>query len=421
MRWRMPVRRGRRRTVVELTRFPLRDALDEAVSAMLARPGRAGLTAVGTLLGVAAFVAVLGLTATASGQISQRFTALSATEVLVEDEPADPTIADAPFPSDTESRLEALNGVRNAGVFWQPPLEKENSWVSARPRGLDDSAEPLPVTAASAGYLRAVHARLQAGRLFDAWHDRNEARVAVLGRAAAARLGITRIEDQPAVFIGGTPFTVIGIIDHVDRHAENLLAVIVPARTAMQAWGMPEIGGEESPAVLVETELGAAQLIGRQAPRALRPDQYERFKVTVPPDPQQLRSQVDSDLGTLFLALAGICLLIGAVGIANTTLVAVLERTGEIGLRRSLGARSRHIAGQFLTESAGLGLLGGLLGAALGVSTVVATAIAQDWTPILEPLTVLPAPLIGMATGLVAGLYPAWRATRIEPVEALRQ
>ncbi|GAB3667948.1 hypothetical protein GCM10027589_34160 [Actinocorallia lasiicapitis] len=126
-------------------------------------------------------------------------------------------------------------------------------------------------------------------------------------------------------------------------------------------------------------------------------------------------------MGVLFLALAGICLVIGAVGIANTTLVAVLERTGEIGLRRSLGARRRHIAAQFLTESAALGFLGGLIGTSLGIAAVVTTAIVQDWTPVLEPLTVLPAPLIGAATGVLAGLYPAWRAGHIEPVEALRR
>jgi putative ABC transport system permease protein len=123
----------------------------------------------------------------------------------------------------------------------------------------------------------------------------------------------------------------------------------------------------------------------------------------------------------LFLLLAAISLVIGAVGIANTTLVAILERTGEIGLRRSLGARPRHIAAQFLTESATLGTLGGLLGTSIGVSTVVLVAVIENWTAVLNPLYVMPAPLMGSVVGLLAGLYPALRAARIEPLEALRR
>jgi putative ABC transport system permease protein len=122
----------------------------------------------------------------------------------------------------------------------------------------------------------------------------------------------------------------------------------------------------------------------------------------------------------LFYALAGICLLIGAAGIANITLVAMLERIKEIGLRRTFGARRAHIIAQFLAEATALGLFGGITGAALGAWAVVAVAAIQHWTPVISPLTLLPAPLAGAVTGLLAGLYPAWRASRIEPVEALR-
>lgn len=389
---------------------------------MLARPARSVLTVLGTLLGVAAFVGVLGLTATASGQISKRFTALAATEVVVEDAPDDPTTADYPYPPDTERRLESLNGVVHAGVHWQAKASNAAT-VTARPPGLatEDDAQPLSVIAASPGYLRAAHARLSQGRLYDSFHAHKALRVCVLGRAAATRLGVTRLDAQPAVFVDSAAFTVIGIIEDVDRQAETLLSVIVPDTTADTLWGGPDTAGGNPPKVLIETRLGAARLIASQAALAIRPDQPERFKITSPPDPEQLKDQVGTDLGSLFLALAGICLFIGAVGIANTTLVAVLERTAEIGLRRSLGARRRHIAAQFLTESAALGLLGGLTGTSVGVAIVVFTAVIQDWTPVIEPLTVLPAPLIGAVTGVLAGLYPAWRAGRIEPVEALRR
>ena len=130
---------------------------------------------------------------------------------------------------------------------------------------------------------------------------------------------------------------------------------------------------------------------------------------------------VASDLNVLFLLLAAISLVIGTVGIANTTLVAVMERMNEIGLRRALGARPLHVAVQFLAESTALGLLGGLIGSSLGVAVVVSTAVARQWTAVLAPWTVAAAPLIGALVGLVAGGYPALRASWIEPVEALQR
>jgi ABC-type antimicrobial peptide transport system permease subunit len=129
---------------------------------------------------------------------------------------------------------------------------------------------------------------------------------------------------------------------------------------------------------------------------------------------------VESDINALFLVLGGVALLVGAIGIANVTLVAVLERVGEIGLRRALGAARRHIAAQFLVESTAMGLVGGIIGASLGVLVVVGIAAARTWTPVLDPWVPLAAPAIGAVTGLVAGLYPAWRAASLEPVEALR-
>jgi len=172
--------------------------------------------------------------------------------------------------------------------------------------------------------------------------------------------------------------------------------------------------------MVVATRIGAAQAVARQIAAAERPADAARLVVTSPPAISHLQSQVDGDLAGLFLILALISLLIGAVGIANTTLVAVLERTEEIGLRRALGARPRHIAAQFLAEAAALGTLGGLIGTCIGVGTVVTFAAVKDWTAVLNPAYTLPAPLIGSGVGLLAGAYPALRAARTSPLAALR-
>jgi macrolide transport system ATP-binding/permease protein len=140
----------------------------------------------------------------------------------------------------------------------------------------------------------------------------------------------------------------------------------------------------------------------------------------VPEQPQTIRAGVRSDLDVLFLMLGGVSLLVGAIGIANVTLVSVMERVGEIGLRRALGATRRHIAAQFLLESTTMGVLGGIFGASAGMLVVVGVATFQTWTPVVDPIVPLLAPVIGGLTGLLAGAYPALRAARLEPVDALR-
>jgi putative ABC transport system permease protein len=416
---RRATRRGRRHPGVQRSVLAPRDLIGEALAGILQRPARSALTTLGTVLGLAAFVAILGLTATAGGQIDKRFTVQAATEVVVEDVGSGESHHDISFPADAGTRIAGLNGVVDAGVWWPVPLPDPQ--IAAAPDVSGPGAgrgSGVGVVAAEPGALAAMEPTLATGRLYDRFHQSRTERVAVLGIAAAGQLGIGRLDALPAVFINQTPYTVVGILDDVRRRPELLLSIVIPASTALADFGPPT---EQRAAMLIRTRLGAAGVVARQAATALRPEAPELFKVAAPPDPKSLRRNVTGDLNSLFLLLATVSLIIGAVGIANTTLVAVLERTGEIGLRRALGARRRHIAAQFLTESAALGTLGGLAGTSVGVVTVVAVAVAQRWTALLPPWAVVAAPLIGVAVGLLAGLYPALRAASIEPVEAFRR
>ncbi|MFE6285604.1 ABC transporter permease [Streptomyces sp. NPDC057877] len=400
---------------VPRTRLSPYDTVAEALAGLVQRPGRSVLTMLGTILGIGSFVAVLGLTSTATSQIGKSFSLLQETTVTVED--TAPGAAAMSFPEDTDSRLQRLDGVSAAGVWWTLPLR--NPRVAAQPTArAADGQTSLGLYAASPGALRAMQPTLTSGTLYDDFHQRRDERVCVLGSGAARQLGISRADTRAAVFVNDTAYTVVGIIDDTERLPQTLLGVLIPTSTATTQYGAPT----DAPAqALIHTRPGAARLIADQAPLALRPDQPTLLKAVPPPDPRTLRDQVDTDLSGLFLLLAVICLVVGSVGIANTTLVAVLERTAEIGLRRALGARPRHITVQFLTESTALGTLGGLIGTAIGIVAVLATAVVRDWTAVMEPLTVLPAPLIGSLVGFLAGLYPAWRAAQIEPLEALRR
>lgn len=405
------------------SRLGPRDLAAEAMSGILQRPGRSALTMLGTVLGIGAFVAVLGLTATASGQIGEQFDLTKATTVTVLDNPSTEGLAPnsnppTSFPPDADTRAARIDGVSAAGVWWK--AGEGSVRISASPTGDDSAGQGLSVIAATPGAVAAIGPTLTAGVTLDPFAQRAHLPVALLSQAAAVKLGVGRLDAQPAIFLNGLPYTVIGIYRDVQRLPDSLLGLIIPGSTALDRFGNPGTGPDQAARMLVATRVGAAPVVARQLAAALRPDAVERLSVTPPPDPHSLQDHVTSDLTGLFLGLAAISLVVGAVGIANTTLVAVLERTQEIGLRRSLGARTRHIAAQFLTESTVLGTLGGLVGTSVGVLVVLGVAAGRQWTAVLQPAVTLPAPLIGSVVGLLAGLYPAVRAARTDPLKALR-
>lgn len=398
----------------------VRDLGSEAMAGLLTRPGRALLTALGTVLGIAALVATLGLSRTAGNQIVGRFDELAATQVTVAPAGADfpgagnSTVTSA-LPFDAGDRMARLNGVEAAATLSE--VDVSGALVRAVPVNDPTGQRELSLTvrSSSGGLLDALRGRLSSGRYFDEGHSRRADRVAVLGKGAAERLGITRVDNGPAIYIGEQLYTVIGILDDVRRKPAVLNGILIPDGTARQQFFL-EAPGE----VWVDTRVGAATLIGHQAALALSPNNPDLLSVSAPAEPRKVRSGVENDVNSLFLVLGGVSLLVGAVGIANVTLVSVLERVGEIGLRRSLGAARRHIAAQFLTESMVLGLVGGIVGASVGTLVIVGVSAARSWTPVLDTALPLGAPLVGAVVGLVAGVYPSLRAASLEPVEALR-
>ncbi|QDB80660.1 ABC transporter permease [Georgenia wutianyii] len=397
----------------------MRDLVREAGHGIGARPGKLALTILGTVLGIAALVVTIGMAQTGGGQIARQFDAVAATQAVIQPgttEGADGSSRSrAALPWDTPERLGRLNGVEAAALL--ADLDPGDRRITSVP--LIDPAAAAQVqpalVASSPELLEALRGTLTTGRMFDSGHDARADRVVVLGAGAAQRLGVNRVDSQPSIFIGEEAYTVIGIVGDVARRRDVLDAVVLPLGTARA-----DLGLTSATEAQVKIAVGAGPLLVEQAPLALSPNTPENITVQAPALGNRLRESVQGDINAVFLALGAVALLVGGLGIANVTLLGVIERVGEIGLRRALGATRRQIAAQFVVESVTIGLLGGLLGAAVGSFAVVAISVVQEWTPILDLRLVGGSALLGGVIGLVAGAYPALKAASLEPVTALR-
>ena len=423
VRSRLPRRRTASTTLESVPRgdrFTFQDLVVEASHGIGARPARLIMTTLGTVLGIASLVVTIGFAQTAAAQLSRQFDMVAATQVIIEPETAfngatGEEQAVARLPWDAEERVERLNGVERAGLVAEVPIGELR--ITAVP--VNDPSQPEtfspPVLATSGGLLDAVRGSVITGRYFDSGHDARGDRVVVLGEEAAKALGINRVDSQPSIFIGEKSYTVIGIVGGMDSRVDMLDSVMIPLGTARAEFGLA--AADE---VQIEIALGAGDLVGRQAPISLDPNAPENFSVQAPASTSELQENVQADVDVIFLILGAIALLAGGVGIANVTLLSVMERVGEIGLRRALGATRRSISWQFMVESVVIGLLGGLIGSAVGVFAVVIVSVIQQWTPVLDVWLAIGATLLGAVVGLAAGAYPALRASRIEPIAALR-
>ena len=420
MRIRLPRRRPRAKSPFPREdRYGVLDLLAEATSDLGTRPSRLILTVAGTVLGIGSLVATIGFAQTSAAQITAQFQAASTAQAVIRpltkmnQEGVEVPVRDLPW--DAADRVARLRGVASAATLADVPAGDHTiAAVEVRDPSATELSAP-PLVAASAGFLDAVQGELRTGRTFDTGHDARADRVAMLGERAADRLGIDRVDTLPSIYIDGRPYAVIGIFDHLTYRAELLDAVVVPSGAASADLGV-EAPGE----VQVRVEANAGQVVGPQLPLAVAPDAPDTVEVLAPRGPSALQEGVLADLELVLLIVSLIVLLAGGVGIASVTSLTVMERRGEIGLRRALGATARQISAQFMTESVLLGSVGGLIGAAVGVAGLLVVALAQGWAPIADPLVAALGVVVGPLIGLLAGWVPAMRAARVEPVTALR-
>jgi putative ABC transport system permease protein len=237
----------------------------------------------------------------------------------------------------------------------------------------------------------------------------------VLGSAAADRLGVARAGAEVRVWLGGRWFTVVGVLAPVPLAPELDTSALIGWPVAQQLLGFDGY----PTTIYTRARDDAVEHVRDVLAATANPQNPEQVQVSRPSDALAARRAADDTLNALLLGLGAVALLVGGVGVANTMVISVLERRQEIGLRRSLGATRGQIRIQFLVESQLLSTLGGLGGVLLGIAVTAGYAATQNWPTVIPAWATIGGMTATLVIGALAGLYPAVRAARLAPTEAL--
>jgi predicted lysophospholipase L1 biosynthesis ABC-type transport system permease subunit len=382
----------------------IRDVTGDVLDGLLARPVRALLLIVVFAIGCGGFVAATGVSRSAAHQITQTLTPSDLDHVVVrEQRPGD-------LPEDAERRAGTI--ARAAGTVYELDPGAVSIAVLPRIAGRPRVDVSAPVYGADQAWLRLQEPR--PATVSEHLGGPAGDHTAVVGQALADRLHLATPGPGVKIWLDETPFDVVGTITSASRNAALREAVVIDSTSARA------ISPTATAALLVLTREGAAGPVSTRIALALRPDHPTALTVDPVLDIEQLRRGVDTDLDRSIAVVSALVLAFATVGSGNAMVVAVIGRTGEIGLRRALGASRKEAATIFLAEGAITGTAGGLLGSALGLLTVLLTAALRGWTPVIDVFTVPLGPVIGLAVGVLAAVYPALRAASIQPAAAVR-
>jgi putative ABC transport system permease protein len=381
-----------------------------AATGVRTRKLRAALSALGITIGVAAIVAVLGLSSSSAAGLNAEIAALG-TNLLTVTNGQNLSGGTAELPGTAPAmiaRLPGVSAVQDTGTLSNVNAYHSNLVPAVNTSGID-------VKAATTALPSAAGTSVARGRFLNAATAREP--VAVLGAAAAQRMGIDRIWAGERIWVGGMWFCLAGILNPAPLAPEIDSAVLV---------GFPAAGkylhfdGHPSE-IYVRTQDNQATTTAVDNLLAAQANPQNPSEVTVSQPSAALVAQAEAKgaFDTLFLGLGAVALLVGAIGVANIMVIAVLERRSEIGLRRALGATRGQIRLQFLSEAILLSLAGGAAGVAAGAASTALYAHAKGWAVVIPAQAWAGGLGAAMLIGGAAGLLPALKAARLSPTQAL--
>jgi putative ABC transport system permease protein len=383
------------------------DLLPTGTLGLRSRRVRAILSGLGIAIGIASIVAVLGVTRSSQSHLLAQIDQLG-TNLLTVVNGKDLGGKEAELPINAAPMIGQSAHVLAVAPTAQ--ITTANVYLNNRvPTGQTGGRA---VRACDASLLTTLNGTLLKGRFLDG----GIYPTTVLGYDAANTLGVRSIGPNSLVWLGDHWYTVVGILKPLPLAPEIDRSALVSFASATKLLGYDG----HSSRIYLRTDPDhvpqAAELLGPAA----NPAHPEQVDVSRPSDALTAQIAIKESGNSLILGLGAIALLVGAIGIANVMVISVLERRSEIGLRRALGAARVHVAAQFLTESLVLSTLGGLAGLIIGTGVTAVMAYSRGWTVLIPPEALWGGLLVAVAAGMVAGLYPALRAARLSPTDALR-
>ena len=369
---------------------------------------RASLSALGIAIGIAAIVGVLGISQSSKSGLLNELGQLG--NLLTVQPPSSGQVTELPATAEgMVSRIGPVTSVTQIGGISGPNVYR-NPFIPAV------NTNSISLTAADAALPATVGATMAHGTFLNAAMAKYP--TVVLGSDAASLLGITDLAHPTQVWVGGHWFTVTGILNPVQLETAMDSMAFIGFPIAEQYFSF-----DGHPTELFVRTVNAPSEVNAVAavlPATVNPENPSTVSVGEPAEVLQAEVLTAGAYNTLFLALGAVAVLVGGVGIANVMVISVLERRSEIGLRRALGATRRHVAEQFLTEAVLLSALGGLGGTVIGVAATASYALAQHWSVLIPPVALYGGTGAALVIGVIAGMYPAMRAARLSPTQALR-
>lgn len=399
---------SRRRPGVPKSRLRPSDVLLVAGDGLRHRKVRTALSALGITIGIAAMVAVLGLSESSRADLSRSIEELG-TNLLTVEPSGGFGGGDGVLPEESVAKIGRIGPVDVvADVVTLDELPLRNDVMDA------NETKGLSAVAADVDLLDTLRGEVAVG----SWLDEGSSSTpsVVLGSVTAERLGIRSIEDGPMITVGGEWFTVIGILDEFPLAEDLDRAVFVGKDIAVAAFET-----ELNPSVIyLRTQREQIDAVRGVVAATADPQNPDEVSTSRPTDVLEAQQAADNAFTSLFLGLGAVALLVGGIGIANVMVIAVIERRNEIGLRRALGGTRAHIRRQFLVEALLLSGLGGAAGVGLGALVTAVYANMEGWEIVIPNVALVGGFAAAIAIGAIAGLYPAMRAARLAPTEALR-